>query len=276
MRHTIPRVIAFAMLVAACSGTGPAATTAPAVSSSTRAPTTSSPPTSAAVATTSTEAAPAPTAFETTAGTPTGAFDSFTASMKLTMTRGDTTIEAGGTGTWTTDAFTCTVTASIGGVKLEQRLVGTPAQLWVDAGFGFQRSNAFAPEARGLLPSCPAAPTFWQTFGASGSAPVAGEPDTVGGRAAIRTDLTDARGTLDGLGLVPRLDGATVDELTMWVDRETNVVLELTATMEVSPEILQSAGEPVLGAGEGPVRVTIELQVDNVNDPDLTVEIPDV
>ena len=269
MRHCL---IALALLLAGCSGDGAATTAAP---ESTANETTST--SMAPVTTTTTTEAPSTTTiddsfdeFPTATGTPPDAFESFAAAMTMTMGLGELVIDVTADGIWTEEAFSCTVTSGLGGIAFSESMVATPEQLWVDSGNGYEPTDLFAATAQDIMASCPTSTLFWANFTTEDFGDVSGETETIGGRSAVRADFAELLKGLGGLGLLAGFEGATINEMTVWVDEETNTVLAMVADMEMSDELMSEFG----AEGSGPVSIVMEFELSQVNDPDLVVELP--
>jgi hypothetical protein len=261
-------VLALSFALAACAGTD---RDQPAIGASTAPPSTT-----AAPSTTTTEAVvttTAPLAFEPIPATPPAAFESFTAQLTMEMVLDDITLEMTGEGTWTTDAFECTITTGLGGLTIEQRLVATPETLWLDSGNGFEPTPLFGGTAQEAMAMCPSSPLFWADFSAEdlGGRPV-GDEEEYAGRAAVKTDLTEAIGATGGVGLIPGFEDASVNEISIWVDTETNVVLGLEADIEIGGDFLSEIGAPADTGGD--VTMTMAFRIAQVNDPGLSIELP--
>lgn len=278
--------LAMTLLAAACSGSdgtgadttengtaGETTTTTTVAETTTTAP----PDTTTTTTTTTTTAPPDTTttiaadlSFDTLAGTPPDAFDSFNADMTIAMTMAELAIEVSAVGTWTEDAFSCTVSSGMGGITFTESVIATPQELWHDQGSGYEPSSLFGTSAQDIMNSCPASPLFWASFAAEDFAGVSGDEELIGGRPAFRADLSDLAGTLGGLGLVPEFDGADIKELIMWIDVETATILAMVADVELSEELIGD----LAGAETGPVGMRMDFSISNVNDPSLSVEVP--
>ena len=208
--------------------------------------------------------------FETVAGTPPDAFDSFSAEMTIAMAMADLEVEVTSEGIWTQDAFSCNVSSGLGGITFSESVVATPQQLWIDQGNGFEPSNLFGTAAQDVMSSCPTSPLFWASFAADDFGVVSGDEELINGRPAVRADLADLVDTLGGLGLMAGFEGAVVHEMTVWIDVETNSILAMAADIEMSDELMGD----LAGADTGPVAMRMDFSVSDVNDPSLGVEIP--
>ncbi len=260
-------LIVIALLLAACSGDGAAnERSAPVVESDTNTTTT----TTTLAPSTTTAAPPSVDEFPTLTGTPPDEFDSFVATMTMSMGLGELAIDVTADGIWTEDAFSCTVSSGLGGITFSESIVATPEQLWIDSGNGYEPADLFAPTAQELMTSCPTSTLFWSSFTTEDFGYIDGEEEMIAGRTAIRADLSDLLKGLGGLGLLGGFEGATVNEMTLWVDAETNTVLAMTTDMEMSGDLMSEFGAD----GTGPVSILMEFELSQVNDPSLVVELP--
>jgi hypothetical protein len=192
--------------------------------------------------------------------------------MTIEMAFDDVTLGMTGDGTWTTDGFECTVTTGLGGLEFAQSIVVTPETLWLDNGNGYEPAPLFGGAAQEVMPMCPASPLFWADFTSDGLGQLVGDVETIAGREAIRTDLTEAVGLIGGFGMIPGFDDANVFEMVMWVDADTNVVLGLDADIELGGDFLAEIGAP--GDPTTSVDMVMSFRVDQINDPALAITIP--
>ena len=113
----------------------------------------------------------------------------------------------------------------------------------------------------------------WGDFAADDFGRAVGDTEDFAGRNAVRLDLTEMLDFAGGLGVIPDLEGAVINAMTMWVDKETNVVLGVFADVEIDAAALGD-----LGLGTEPVEsvaMTMDLRVEQVNDPAVSVELPE-
>ena len=257
--------LAATLLLTACSG-GVGTTVAPA----NEAPTTTSTTLAAKLVEPggANQAAPA---FDTVPGTPPAAFDSFHATIAVSMDFDGAALEITGEGIWDNGSFDCSVESGVGGFGFTQAIIATPETLWFDSGNGYEESGLFAMGVQEAMATCPTSPLFWADFGTEDAGTINGETTIRNGRPTIKTDITKLMG-VGGLGLVQGFEGATVNEMVMWVDVETNTAVAVLADVELSAELLASqAGE---GLGTGSMKMVMEFGVDQINDPSLSVQIP--
>jgi hypothetical protein len=199
-------------------------------------------------------------------------FDSFAAVLTIEMALEDVALNMSGEGTWVTDAFGCELTTGIGGLDLTQSLVATPETMWLDSGSGYEPTPLFGGAAQEVMSMCPASPIFWRDFTSDGLGRPQGEVAEIDGRSAIKADLTEVVGQLGGFGGVPGLEEAEINEMVMWIDEETNVVLALNADLRLGEDFLQDIGAPADGTGD--VAMLMSFRVERVNDPSLAVPLP--
>lgn len=221
-------------------------------------------------ATTTTAAGPSLAEFPTLAGTPPDEFDSFVATMTMSMGMGELVIDVTTDGIWADDAFSCTVSSGLGGITFSESIVATPQQLWIDRGNGYEPTDLFAASAQDIMSSCPTSTLFWSSFTTEDFGDIDGNEEMIGGRPAIRANLTELLEGLGGIGALAGFDGATINEMTLWVDQETNTVLAMTTDMEMSGELMTEFGAD----GTGPVSIVMAFELSQINDPNLKIELP--
>jgi hypothetical protein len=273
-------IMSLALLLAACSGSGSDTTTtaetttlAP-TTTTTVAPTTTTTttttttvaPTTTATTTTTTEAPAEDLAFEPAAGTPPDVFDSFVATMSITMESTDLNVEATAEGTWTTDAFQCTLSSGMGGLTFSESVIGTPQTLWYDQGSGYEESNLLDEGPQNIMSSCPTSPVFWTSFTTDELGNITGDETTYNGRDAYKADLRDMMDALGGLGL-SEFEGGDISEMTVWIDVETNAIIGLEAQIAMPAELLG-------GASGDSINLNMQFSLDQFNDPSLTIDLP--
>jgi hypothetical protein len=270
-------LLALLLLAGACSGTAASTTTAPATTTTT-APTTvtttsSEPPTSATTPPAASTVPASGTRFETAAGTPPAVFDSYRATLTISMDLGEATIELSTDGIWTGSAISCTITTSMAGFGTTQQVITTPDATWVDTGTGLEPVTAATTDIQDLLQGCPASPLFWQEFVATDLAGVTGESGSIGGRPATKADLTESGALLGELGGLGAMQGSTVNQLEMWIDDETGVLLAMTADVELNADALGDIGATPTDLPDS-LGMVLDLEIGDVNDPSLTVSLP--
>jgi hypothetical protein len=243
-----------ATLVAACGDVSdePTATTV-AVSE----PTTSASTTSA-------------TGFDTLAATPPRAFDSFNATLSMAMTLGGIELEATSESTWTGDVFSCTITTGLGSMTTSESMIATVDTLWLDTGSGYEESDLLSRTAQDMTGLCPSAPSFWTNFSTNDLPEVSGPEELIDGRPAHKADISKHLVGLGNFSDLAGYEGATIHELIVWVDIETNTLIAMTADIVVPEEVVAESGTE----GSGDVELVMEFAISDVNDPSLVVEVP--
>jgi hypothetical protein len=251
--------------VAAVTTTTAAATTTTVAETTTTVADTTTESTIADEETTTTSASMA-NEFKTVDGTAPASFDSYTATMSITMALENTDLTVTANGIWTTDAFQCTMSSDMGGVAFNESIIATPETLWYDQGNGYEPASLFNTSASDIISSCPAAPTFWAEFAANDLAGVTGDEVTFNGRSAYKADLSEMTSALSDLGFAG-IDTEFLKAMTVWLDIDTGTVIGLNAQLEMPPELMQ-------GLTENSIPMTMEFSLDNVNDPTLSIDIP--
>jgi hypothetical protein len=163
------------------------------------------------------------------------------------------------------------MTMSVGGFGLSQGVVATEDAIWFDDGTGYVES-AVNSATETVVASCPAAPQFWDDFVSAGRRPL-GQLEEFAGRPAIKVDLVSVVDFGGSLGVIPEVQDATINQMEMWVDEETNVVLGLYADVAVAPGSLGDLGIPGDEAADT-VSVIMDLSIDRINDPAISITIP--
>ncbi len=268
----IALILSLSLVIAACSGGGGSTdtTVTAAVEITVAETTTTLAPTT--TVTEPTEAETTPLAFETVAGTAPAVFDSFFATMLISMEIGGAAFEITAEGVWDNGSFDCTVVTDVGGFGFEQAIIATPETLWFDEGDGYEESGLFDSGAQEVMSTCPTSPLFWADFVTEDLAGITGEETTIDGRPAIKADITELMGLAGGLGLTSGFGGATINEMAMWIDVETGVAVALLADIEL-PEDLVEGGEGDT-AGTGAMKMVMDFSLARINDPTLSVQLP--
>jgi hypothetical protein len=267
MRRTV-LILTTTLLLAACSG-GVEATVAPAIETTTTTTTTTTTLTPKTVETAAAD--PAPLMFETVPGTPPAAFDTFHGTIAISMDFDGVALEVEGEGTWDNGSFDCTIESGAGGFGFTESIIATPETLWYDSGNGYEESGLFATGAQEIMSTCPTSPLFWAEFGTEDAGQINGQETVRNGRPTVETDITKLMG-LGGIGVVGGFEGATVNEMVMWIDVETNTAVAVLADVELSAELLAGQGGGDLGASS--MKMVMEFGVDQINDPSLSVREP--
>lgn len=271
-------IISVLLLLTGCSGTSGDETTttaAPETTTTVAATTTTEGATTTTAAedtgtmteeTTTTSGATLVDEFETYAGTPPDVFDSYSATMSITMDLGETSVAVTAEGMWTPDGFQCTMSSEMGGITFSESIIATPETLWYDQGSGYEEASLANSGAGDLIGSCPAAPTFWSDFSTDDLGDISSEETTFHGRTAYKANLTELMGALGGLGLTGA-EAEFLKSMVVWIDVETDTVIGLDAELEMPAEFMG-------GAAEEPVPMSMEFALDQFNDPGLAIELP--
>lgn len=281
MRRVIP-LVALLLAITACGGdedssaadetSTPPETTATEAPTTTAAPTaTAAPTTTAPEDTTTTGGTTGDSPFDVGEATPPAVFDSFVSTMVVTLGFDDQAMELSSDGAWTGDAFACNMSMGLGGLTLAQSVVVTTDTIWFDDGTGFEEA-AMNATTESVISSCGASPSFWDDFVNPG-VDISGDTEQYAGRTAVKVDLQEIIELGGGFGMVPEVQDATINVMDMWIDQETNVVLGLYAEIAMDPENLD-LGLPG-GEGADTVVMTMELELGRINDPTVSVEIPE-
>ena len=190
--------------------------------------------------------------------------------MTMTMGLDDLAIDVTAEGIWTDAAFTCTVSSGMGGFTFSESIIATPEQLWLDSGNGYEPTDLFAATAQDLMSSCPTSTLFWSNFTTDEMGAIGGDEELLNGRAAVRADFGELIEGFGGLGVLSGFEGADINEMTMWVDTETNTVIAMVADIAMSAELMGEFG----AEGTGPVTILMKFELSQFNDPSLSVELP--
>jgi hypothetical protein len=275
-------IISILLLFAGCSGSNGDVTTTTAAPDTTTTTTTVAATTTTVEPTTTTEAAETTTTiaedttttsradlvdeFETYAGTPPAEFESYSATMSITMDLAETSIALTAEGIWTPDGFQCSMSSEMGGIAFSESIIATPENLWYDQGSGYEEASLVNSGAGDLIGSCPAAPTFWSDFSTDDLGGISGEETTFHGRAVYQANLTELLGALGGLGLAGA-EAEFLKSMVVWIDIETNTVIGLDAELEMPADFMG-------GVSEDPIPMTMEFALDQFNDSGLVIERP--
>lgn len=244
----------------------------------TDATTTTSPPTTTAAPTTeapdeatTTTGATSDSPFDIVAATPPAVFDSFVSTLTMTMGFEEEAFEMTADGSWTGDAFECTMTMNLGGLAFSQSVVGTADTIWFDDGTGFEEST-INTTTQDVVSSCGASPSFWEDFVNPG-VDISGDTEQFAGRPAVKVDLREMLDYTGNLGMVQGVEDAVINKMDMWIDQETNVVLGLSANIAMDAGELGDLG--LAGdANSDTVALTMDLALDRINDPSIAIAIP--
>jgi hypothetical protein len=209
-------------------------------------------------------------------GTPPGELDSFSATMEMAFDLGAIALGMRSDGVWTAAGFSCTTAMDMAGISVEQHVVATPYQVWVDTGFGFEPSSLDDPDTAAAIEACPTSPLFWEALALPGGMPDRPfEADVVNGTPARRIDLGGDIDSFAGLGLVPELEGFTFDTFTAWLAEDGDYVLALEMGLTVEAAALEEMGVPAELGVDGVGQIAMRFELAEVNDPDLAIDLPE-
>lgn len=279
----VHRLLIFAVLLAACSGsTGTPATVsgAPAtvatVAASTAAPspstTTMQTTTSSTAVTTTTTTLPevvAPRA------APTTMLGSFVWSFSTTIVAEDTELLAlESTGTFVDGSFDCEIVAAFGGFDFVTRLVVIDDTAYYDAGTGdgIVEVDPTAPEVVDNLSLCAGSDVFWADITGGEALPDGGEREQRNNIDTRRLDLTGIIDQAGALGLfTPGVEGVAFDQLDFWVAVPGEWINSIEMRASLEPEALEDiTGSTVVGTGE----IRVNLDITRPGDDSLSVTAP--
>ncbi len=275
-RTPILLIVACLLLAAGCGGNsvlaGPTSTTAEPAPTTSVESTSTTPPTTTVSTTTTTLSLPTTTAggggFHTEAGSPPDALDSFAGGLDANMEMMGISMVMTVDFTYVGSAYECVATVNAAGTSMEMAVVATPETIWLDQGYGFEESGPFDSNVQTVVGICPASPTFWMGFGEVPWAAMTGEPDTVNGIPAQRVDFTAMAGAMD-LGALAALmgggvgSGMDIDEAVFWIADPGG----WPVAMQVGMVMLDLEGM-------GDVPISMHYEINTVNDPSLSVQVP--
>jgi hypothetical protein len=285
MRRTlILLILGCLLLLAACGDNtlAPASSTGEAAPSTTATSSTTTTTLAPTTTTTTVEITPSTTdgidGFSEEAGTPQGELDSFTGRFDATLDIMGMSMAMTTNSTYVGSAYECVTSMDMGGMSMEMTVVATPDTLWIDSGSGFQESNLFDSDVQSVTGICPASPMFWTAFGEAPWGAMSGEPDTINGIPVQRLDMTSMAGGFDlgaldaffgGVGALP--DGIQINEMVFWIADPGGWPVAL----QVGVDLSESAVAELVGMeGLGAASMTMSVEIDNVNDPALSVQVP--
>jgi hypothetical protein len=175
------------------------------------------------------------------------------------------------------DRMGCTVSASLSGFNVsEDELVVVGDDAWLDTGEGFQATTADDSDVLQDLGLCPGSPTFWQDFTfIQDPGALSGEPDTKNGVDALRYSLGNAAAALESIGFLPsELEGVTINTFDVWVAEDGGwplaIDVDITADAQAASDMF---GLPLAEAGQQ-ARITMRVDITDVNAADIHVEEP--
>jgi hypothetical protein len=288
MARVLTLFVVGCLLLAACgddAATGATSTsTTVSMSTTTLATTTTSTTTTTVAPTTTAEAA----SFYTKAQTPPGELDSFTGRSEMTfaivpggeLEQGE--IMGGGAvvitdATYVGNAYECISTLDTMGFSMTMVVVATPETVWVGADGVFDETYFSDPNVQGVTSMCAASPMIWLGFDATTCATGTGAPEEIDGIPARRIDLSATPSCLDFIDLVAVFgyghfpESAEYSEVIFWIADPGGWPVAIQAHMDLSEEAMAELwGIEGLGAG----TIDLRMEIDNVNDPTLSVQVP--
>ncbi len=207
-------------------------------------------------------------------GTPAAELRSFTTTSVFRVEMPPSIVNVESSGTHVDGSFSCSTDLDMDGNAMTTQVVSTPDGVFADAGGGF--SEVPAESAANATAGCPADPAFWSGFTLMEiPEELPREPVEVNGIAAYQIDLVAYSEVASQLGLVPDVEGASYEELTMTFAEDGDWLVSMNVIANLTPDAASMAfGVPVTEAGEG-ATISMTLDVADPDDPDLTVETPD-
>jgi hypothetical protein len=175
------------------------------------------------------------------------------------------------------DRLGCTISGSLGGAAVgSDELVVVGNDAWLDTGEGFQTTTADDPNVVEDLALCPGSPRFWEGFDfLQNPGPIPGQPDTKNGVDTTRYSLGNAVEALKAIGfLPPELEGMTISTFDVWVAKDGGwpVALDMDITADAQAAAA-TFGLPLGEAGQE-ARITMRVDITDVNATDIHVEPP--
>ena len=211
--------------------------------------------------------------------TPIEALDSFAFKFVLSVvgagTGALTSLTLNTEGTYTDPSNQdCSVTASLGSIKIEQQAVIVGKKTWIDDGSGLAPAKAgdfdFASQ-------CLSDPSFWDDFNLTKTGGLVGTTETKNGIKVEHLDLSGALDQLSDLGLFDDLpDDVTVNTLQAWRASKggwiAGVDISLTASENATcNEIL---GDEIPVTLTAPCTVKVAFDVLRPNDKTIKITAP--
>ena len=175
------------------------------------------------------------------------------------------------------DRLGCTISGSLGGAEVGgEELVVIGEDAWLDTGAGFQATSADDSNVVDDLGLCPGSPHFWEGFDfLQNPSTIPGQPDTMNGVDATRYALGEAAEALKSLGFLPtELEGMTINTFDVWVAEDGGwpVALDMDITADAQAAA-DTFGIPAGEAGQQ-ARITMRVDITDVNASDIHVEPP--
>ncbi|MFQ5555378.1 MAG: hypothetical protein ACE5GC_08425 [Acidimicrobiia bacterium] len=292
MRRIVVSIVSLALFAAACSdddalvapSTSPPTTTAVVTTTAPPTTTTSTSTTTTTTTTSTTTTQPPKTTTTTIAPvvepvgpprTPLGELTSFTAESSVSVALGDATFGVDSSGTRVGAVFECRVEVSIGGLKLTQRSAGDGNTFWLDDGSGFSVVAPGSSDLQDVDDLCPVGVGFWDEFGIDIPPELVGERAFLGDLPVQEYDFTGALDFVQDMGLIPELEGVTVETITAsfaepggWL---AGFALDARIDADQTAEVF---GLPFAVDDGDVARVMLSIAVARPDDPTLAVTLP--
>jgi hypothetical protein len=218
---------------------------------------------------------PSPTPTSTAAGgPPTDYLDTFHAAFDMSMEMDSFEMDFAIEGDFeATNRCSCDISASMLGIPLiEQRVIVTGKNAWIDTGDGWRKTTPSDPEVAEAMGMCPACPSFWEDF-VFEAPPLPGEHEDKNGVPAIHYSLTELYEAFAGIGLIPEeLEGVSIDALDVWVAEEGKWLVCLDMEMCVDAAMMEEFTGS-LGEVES-ICMAMAIDITRVNDPGIEVNAP--
>jgi hypothetical protein len=175
------------------------------------------------------------------------------------------------------DRLGCRISGSLGGIDVGgDELVVIGEDAWLDTGEGFEAYSADDPDVVEDLDLCPGSPRFWADFDfLQDPGPLTGQPDTINGVDALRYSLGDAAEALKSIGFLPaELEGLTINTFDVWVAEDGGWPVALD--MDIAADAAAAAETFGLPLEEGvqEARITMQVEITDVDAADIHVEEP--
>jgi len=230
-------------------------------------------PTSAATPEPASEATPGPSA----GVSPSDTLESFRFSAKMSVELDGGLVLTSEGEFEAPDRLGCTISGSLDGTAVgKDELVVIGDDGWLDSGAGFDAYSADDADVVQDLSLCPGSATFWEGFDfIQEPGALRGQPDTMNGVDATRYSLGEAVETLKSIGFLPtELEGMTINTFDVWVAEDGGWAVALDVDILADAQAAaETFGLPV-GEGVQQARVTMRVDITDVNATDIHVEAP--
>lgn len=177
------------------------------------------------------------------------------------------------------DSHAFTSTFELAGLSGTQEVVIIDDDAWIREGAGdWTHTTIFDPDIQDAIGLTSADPEFLQDQGfAQDIAILDSEAETINGvetrRYHVPKEAVQALVDLLGEDFLEDAAGLGEFEMTVWLEKETGMLVRAELTASVGPDLL---GEGIgLGlAGDGEVGISMVVNVTQINDPDIAIEPP--